>query len=389
MAPRLEIRFDLIASSAQLTLEAAKGRAALNQLGGAGQRSFGMMDMSQRSLVQTSAKLSRGIGQLGYALGGLDPSLFRITSGVLRLESAFMGLGSAGGIAGLAIVGGIAAVSGIVAIIKSDREAAEQLAKVKKDMTDTINRPMPGTEKHTLADDYDKQIKDLYAERDKLAKEIHGGWTEDVATALFGKSGRKEQLTEQALVPFWKKIDDLKAAKAAWVENQNVFEPTSWSVATAFEATLPGIIHGLEQVAAIEKAIAAIDFKMELDAAETAYEQLNAQVEKFADQMKQARNIEEEINPAKKFAREALDIQALVDSGALNEEDAQKKITAMMGQMQRSGDRGGSPFVQTSVFAGPNMGSNNIPQLMREQITEAGKTNGLLQRVIDKLGMAS
>src|ERR1035437_10786372 len=134
------------------------------------------------------------------------------------------------------------------------------------------------------------------------------------------------------------------------------------------------------EAAATAKEIAAIGVKMELDAAKTAYEQLNAQVEEFAEQMKQARNIEEEINPAKKFAREALDIQALFRSGALNEEDAQKKITAMMGQMKRSGEGGGSPFVQSSVFAGPNMGSNNIPQLMRDQITEAGKTNGLLQR---------
>src|ERR1035437_9376273 len=100
MANKVDIYFNLIASSADLNLKAAEAKASLNRLGGA----HDAVGMSQNRMMGTTAKMSRGLGTLGYAFSGVHSGAGMAVSGVLRLTSALDMLSTGGGLA----IGGIA-----------------------------------------------------------------------------------------------------------------------------------------------------------------------------------------------------------------------------------------------------------------------------------------
>src|ERR1035437_910692 len=92
MAPAVQVKFDLIASSADLTLKAAEARTALTRLGGQAETAT----MSQHRLYNSSAKVSMGLSHLAGSLGGLHSGVGTAISGMLHLTDVFIMFQSAG-----------------------------------------------------------------------------------------------------------------------------------------------------------------------------------------------------------------------------------------------------------------------------------------------------
>ena len=349
-------------------------------------------------MSMSMAYLGGSMGMLPHGMGRMAGSLSMLAMEFSHASQEGVGLGKM--LSSLAFpaaaIAGAAAISEIISWSNAEAEKAQKILDRIKEDTNYAKSPA-GEERwqqHRAGeDDAMKQAEDrVIAQEDllkrtKLDRDDMSKASESLWAIISGDDVAFSKLSEalDASIPgIERNLERFKKAFEDAELNRGTMSLEQMSVVYKKQA-----VEAAAKAAAMEKEIAAIDFKMELDAAEECYRQWKIQVEKYADQMKQARDIEEEINPAKKFAREALDIEGLVNSGALSEEDAQKKITEMMSQMRTSQHGSGTPFVQSSVFAGPDTGTNTLPQLMRDQIEEAAKTNGLLQRVLDKLGMAS
>lgn len=123
MATTMQLKFQIMAETAQLEAGMAKAGAAVNKL-----------DASKMKMMKTAGTLSKNVGSLGHSISGMDSIGGKAIGSIIGMSSAFMALQVSAGAAGLAIGAAFIALPLILGQIASLFEEAKKKAAALKEL---------------------------------------------------------------------------------------------------------------------------------------------------------------------------------------------------------------------------------------------------------------